>query len=248
MYICIIKVVTKMKKFLRRTLGTLALLGTSFGAKAADNTNHIKDVNQNQIVQSKDDSIENQKGKKTNDVEKKLLFSLPTKKKRRENRRIMSLFRDVVKEAMSAIKHSVTIPFVNSDKGVEINLPSEGKTYKYRLTNLPQNYNEAEMKVYKKLINYILAARIKKLQDVNNDNKLPKKKKIKNKMKISYYQKINNEYINEHFSKKFVFNDKNKFPEISWLKQRNEVSGKEWLREVGGAFRESSYRSSRDFN
>lgn len=241
-----------MKKFLRRTLGALALIGTSFGAKAsnADEKQHenvIQNVNIDSKVNKEKNNDLNEQDTQTNI--NGLLFSLPTQKKIIETRRINSLLKNMVKEAVNSVKNGCLVPFANNTPGVELTLPSEKKTYKYKLSGLPSNYKQAELKVYEKLVTYILEARIEKLNKLNSNNNLSSAERKKNKAKLYFYKKVNKEDIHDYLEKQL--NSENSKSEIKWLKRRKNgsgLSGKEYLRALGLEFRSSSYRSSRDFN
>ena len=237
-----------MKKFLRRSLGALALIGTTFGAKASKANEKHENVSQNVNVDSTiTQKTENNLNKNDENTELKgLLFSIPTRKKIIENHRIKSLLQSMAKEAHNAILKASVVPFANFEKGVELTLPSEAKTYKYRLTDLPSDYKQAELKVYEKLVNYILAARIENLNKLNSNKKLSLKEKNKNKAKLYCYKKIDAEYIREYLSKK-LNNTKN---EIKWLKLKDKggFSKEALMHELKGIFKGSTYRSTRDFN
>lgn len=237
-----------MKKFLRRTLGALALLGTTFGAKASAASEQQE--NMSQIVNS-DSEMDQQTENGLSEQNKEtgyhgLLFSLPTQKKIIENRKIAYLFKNVVNEATAAaIKTAKPVQFANFDAGIELFLPSEAKTYKYDLSGLPKDYKQRKLKVYEKLVNYILKARIEKLTKLNNNDKISEKEKRKNEAKLFCYKKIDQEYIRDH-----LMNELKDKKEIKWLKKKIQggFSGKALLREMALPFKGSSWKSTRNFN
>ena len=237
-----------MKKFLRRSLGALALLGTTFGAKASAASEQQE--NMSQIVNS-DSAMEQNTENDLSEQNKEngyhgLLFSLPTQKKIIENRRIASLFKNVVNEAtIAATKTAKPVQFANFDAGIELFLPSEKKTYKYDLSGLPKDYKQRKLKVYEKLVNYILKARIENLTKLNNNEKISEKEKRKNEAKLFCYKKIDQEYIRDH-----LMNELKDKKEIKWLKKKIQggFSGKALLREMALPFKGSSWKSTRNFN
>ena len=236
-----------MKKFLRRTLGALALLGTTFGAKASATPDTQENMNQSVNSDSTMDQ-NNENGLTDQNTEtgyQGLLFSIPTQKKIIENRRIESLFKNIVKEANIAIKKANLVQFADFDAGIEITLPSEAKTYKYDLSGLPNDYKQRELKVYEKLVNYILKARIEKLTKLNNNDKISEKEQRKNKAKLYCYNKIDSKYIHDNLLKEL-----NNGKEIKWLKTKIKggFSGKALLKEMALPFKGSSWKGTRNFN